>query len=101
MFCLHVDDFAIAPKNPQHTADLVSLLGKKYVAAESDSLESFLGVHIESPYSSLCLGQPGLLNKVILTADVQECSPKDTPMAITYEELAQADSAPCDNALFR
>jgi hypothetical protein len=87
MFCIHVDDFAIASTNPQLTAELVSLLRQKYVVTESDSLESFLGVHIESTNSSLYLSQPGLLSKVVQAAEVQDCSPKDTPMATTYDEL--------------
>ena len=101
MFCIHVDDFAIASTNPRLTAELVSLLRQKYVVTESDSLESFLGVHIESTNSSLYLSQPGLLSKVIHAADVQDCSPKDTPMATTYDELDQATSALCGNTLFR
>ena len=86
MFCIHVDDFTIASTKPQYTTELIALLRQRYIVTESDSLESFLGIHIEASNSPLFLSQPGLITKVIVESGLQEASPKSTPMVSTYDE---------------
>jgi hypothetical protein len=47
MFCIHVDDFAVAASDNSLIDDLVTALKLKYIIKQSESLEDFLGVHME------------------------------------------------------
>jgi hypothetical protein len=101
MFCIHVDDFAIASTHPQYADELISLLRKRYIVTQSDTLETFLGIHIESANSSLYLSQPGLINKIISESNLGDASPKSTPMVSNYDEQLHDDSPPCDRSQYR
>jgi hypothetical protein len=48
MFCIHVDDFAIAASHQHLITALCDDLKQRYVITESDTLESFLGIRIHS-----------------------------------------------------
>jgi hypothetical protein len=101
MFCIHVDDFAIASTQPQYTEELLTLLRQRYIVTTSDTLESFLGILIEAANSSLYLSQPGLITKILTESGMTDASPKSTPMVATYDELLQDDSPPCDRSVYR
>jgi hypothetical protein len=101
MFCIHVDDFAIASTHPQYADELISLLRQRYIVTQSDTLETFLGIHIESANSSLYLSQPGLINKIISESNLGDASPKSTPMVANYDEQLQDDSPSCDRSQYR
>ncbi len=68
MFCIHVDDFAVAASDDGLIDDLSTALKKKYIITESDTLEDFLGVRMEEEDGYLHLSQPGLIKKLIEAA---------------------------------
>ena len=72
MFCIHVDDFAVAATHSSLIDDLCAELREKYIVKESDTLEDFLGVHMEQEHGRLFLSQPGLIDKVIATAGLKD-----------------------------
>ena len=47
MFCIHVDDFAVAATDNELLDQLCTELKTKYIVKESDTLEDFLGVHMQ------------------------------------------------------
>jgi hypothetical protein len=59
MFCIHVDDFAIAASHQHLIGQLCDGLKERYVITESDTLESFLGIRIHSTKCGMYLSQPG------------------------------------------
>jgi hypothetical protein len=101
-FCTHVDDFAIAASSPELIEELCSKLKEKYIITESDSLESFLGVHMERHDGCLYLSQPGLIAKLVTAAGIE----KDThvyhnPMREDFSDEYQDDSPACSQDIFR
>jgi len=72
MFCIHVDYFAVAASDNSLIDDLVTALKLKYIIKESESLEDFLCVHMEQVDGRLHLSQPGLIKKLITTAELQD-----------------------------
>ena len=61
--------FAVAASDNSLIDDLVTALRLKYIIKESESLEDFLGVHMEQVDGRLHLSQPGLIKKLITTAE--------------------------------
>ena len=81
---------------------MCSKLKEKYIITESDSLESFLGVHMERQEGCLYLSQPGLIAKLVATAGIEE----DThvyhnPMREDFSDEYQDDSPACSQDIFR
>jgi len=72
MFCIHVDDFAVAATDDILIDQLCTDLKNKYIVKESDTLEDFLGVHMEQENGRLHLSQPGLIKKLIATAGLED-----------------------------
>jgi len=72
MFCIHMDDFAVAASDNSLIEDLVTVLKLKYIIKESESLEDFLGVHVEQVDGRPHLSQPGLIKKFVTTAELQD-----------------------------
>jgi hypothetical protein len=64
IFCVHVDDFAIAATSQDQISRLCDILKTKYTITESDNLESFLGIHIVKDKDTLYLSQPGHIQKI-------------------------------------
>lgn len=77
MFCIHVDDFAVAAADPSLIDTLCTALREKYIVKERVTLEDFLGVHMEQ---ELFLSQPGLISEVIAIASLKE----DTRVVASY-----------------
>ena len=69
-FCTHVDDFAIAASSAHLIDELCRILRSKYIITESDTLESFLGVHMIREQGSLYLSQPGKIAKLVAAAEL-------------------------------
>ena len=90
-----MNSYKMIPSRTSHSATT------KVIVTTSDTLESFLGIHIEAANSSLYLSQPGLITKIIAESELQEASPKSTPMVSTYDEQLQDDSPICDHAVYR
>ena len=92
VFCIHVDDFAIAASHAHLIRQLtLDLKDKGYIITESDSLETFLGIHIHSQRSGIYLSQPGHLEKIFECAQSSGKS-VDTPMSAEFNDLAQDNS---------
>ena len=92
VFCIHVDDFAIAASH-QHLIDQLKsdLKDNKYIITESDSLETFLGVHIHSQRTGIYLSQPGHLAKIFECAKLSDKG-SDTPMSADFSDGVQDNS---------
>jgi hypothetical protein len=91
MFCIHVDDFAIAASHQHLIGQLCDDLKERYVITESDTLESFLGIRIHSTKSGMYLSQPGHLQKIFDLAKTDGKS-KATPMSADFSDAQQDDS---------
>jgi len=92
VFCIHVDDFAIAASHQHLIRQLtLDLKDKGYIITESDSLETFLGIHIHSQSSGIYLSQPGHLDKIFECAKFTDKG-SDTPMSAEFNDLAQDNS---------
>ena len=102
MFCIHVDDFAVAASDNSLIDDLVTALKLKYIIKESESLEDFLGVHMEQVDGRLHLSQPGLIKKLITTAELQDSKRSvRIPMRTDWNEVEQDKAARCEGGIFR
>jgi hypothetical protein len=87
-----VDDFAIAASHQHLIRQLtLDLKDKGYIITESDSLETFLGIHIHSQSSGIYLSQPGHLDKIFECAKLTDKG-SDTPMSAEFNDLAQDNS---------
>jgi hypothetical protein len=87
-----VDDFAIAASHQHLIHQLtLDLKDKGYIITESDSLETFLGIHIHSQPSGIYLSQPGHLDKIFECAKTTDKG-SDTPMSADFNDLAQDNS---------
>jgi hypothetical protein len=69
----------------------VDLKDKGYIITESDSLETFLGIHIHSQPSGIYLSQPGHLDKMFECA-MTAGKGADTSMSAEFNDLAQDNS---------
>ena len=95
IFCVHVDDFAIAATHQDLIDDLCRTLRLRYQITESDNLESFLGIHILKDKDSLYLSQPGHIAKVIATADIGHITKvTNIPMDPSFNDVHQDDAPP-------
>ena len=102
-FCTHVDDFAIASTHPDLIEELCTALKTEYIITESDSLEDFLGVHMERHDGRLYLCQPGLIKRLISRADLPEGDHHilHNPMREDFNDDYQNDAEACDPELYR
>ena len=76
-------------------------LKNKYIVKESDTLEDFLGVHMEQKNGRLHLSQPGLIKKLIATAGLEDDNkvvhiPLRTDWSDEYQDAAPL-CTPTDN----
>jgi len=87
-----VDDFAIASSHSHLINQLkLDLKEKGYIITESDSLKTFLGIHIHSQRCGIYLSQPGHLDKIFECAQTSGKG-SDTPMSAEFSDLAQDNS---------
>ena len=94
IFCVHVDDFAIAASDMTLVDDLKRILSiKKYQLTESDNLESFLGIHIYQEGDNLYLSQPGHIDKMVKEAGIDHITgDTNIPMSPTFQDADQDNS---------
>ena len=75
--------------------DLCTALKLKYIITESESLEDFLGVYMERVDGRLHLSQPGLIKKLITTAELQDNKRSvRIPIRTDWNEGEQDKTAP-------
>ena len=80
---------------------LVTALKLKYIIKESESLEDFLGFHLEQVDCRLHLSQPGLIKKLITTAELQDSKRSvRIPMRTDWNEVEQDKAARCEGGSF-
>ena len=97
IFCVHVDDFAIAATHQDLIDELCATLRIRYQITESDNLESFLGIHILKDKNNLYLSQPGHIAKIIATADIGHIRKViNIPMDPAFNDVHQDDAPRCD-----
>ena len=97
IFCVHVDDFAIAATHQVLIDELCRTLELRYQITESDNRESFLGIHILKDKDTLYLSQPGHIAKIIATADIAHITKvTNIPMDPTFNDVYQDDAPCCD-----
>jgi hypothetical protein len=75
IFSIHVDDFAITSNSMQRIHELCELLRQRYTITETEDLETFLGIRIESHEGLMYLSQPGHIQKMAITAGI---NPKES-----------------------
>jgi hypothetical protein len=93
IFCVHVDDFAIAATHQELIQELCDILSKRFIITESDNLESFLGIHIVAHGDNLHLSQPGHIEKIIATAGATDIDKAvHIPMDPDFNDDHQNDS---------
>ena len=96
MFCIHVDDFAVAGTDDEVIDALCADLNRKYIVKESDTLEDFLGVHMEQMAGRLHLSQPGLISKLIKASGLEEDDRAvHIPMRTDWSDDEQDDAPLC------
>jgi hypothetical protein len=102
MFCIHVDDFAVAATDNELLDQLCKELKTKYIVKESDTLEDFLGVHMQQAAGRLHLSQPGLIKKLVEEAGLgNDTRVAHIPMRTDWSDEEQ-DSAPlCTGSNYR
>ena len=82
--------------------DLCAALKLKYIIKESESLEDFLGVHMARVNARLHLSQPGLIKKLITTAELQDNKRSvRIPIHNDWNEGEQDKTARCEGGIFR
>ena len=69
----------------------MDLKDNAYIITESDTLETFLGVHIHSQHSGIYLSQPGHLDKIFECAKLSGKG-ADTPMSAEFNDHDQDNS---------
>ena len=84
IFCVHVDDFAIAATH-QHLIDelIAALKAAGYIITEPNNLESFLGIHIVQEGTTLYLSQPGHIDKMVEVAKIDHIK-KQVPHILLF-----------------
>jgi hypothetical protein len=102
MFSIHVDDFAVAATDDALIDELCTALKLKYVIKESDTLEDFLGVHMEQSQGRLHLSQPGLIKKLIAAARLADNDRVvRIPMRTDWSDAAQDGAPLCEGDNYR
>ena len=101
IFCVHVDDFAIAATHQTMIEDLCRILKQQFTITESDNLESFLGIHIVKEGDTLYLSQPGHIDKIIAAADIAHITKEvNAPMDPTFNDKEQDAAPPCNRSKY-
>ena len=101
MFCIHVDERFASLSKHSLIDDLCTALKLKYIIKESESLEDFLGVHMEQVDGLLHLSQPGLIKKLITTAERQDNKRSvRIPIRTYWNEVEQDKAARCEGGSF-
>jgi len=101
IFCVHVDDFAIAATDQSLIDDLCRTLKEQFTITESDNLESFLGIHIVKEGDILYLSQPGHIDKIVAAADIGHITKEiNAPMDPTFNDKDQDAAPPCNRSRY-
>jgi len=102
IFCVHVDDFAIAATH-QHLIDelIAALKAAGYRITESNNLESFLGIHIVQEGTTLYLSQPGHIDKMVEADKIGHIKKQvRIPMNPLFNDVEQDKSPRCDSSAY-
>lgn len=101
MMVVHVDDFAIASSSPILTTELLNVLRERYTFTVSDSLESYLGIHITyHDNGSVLFTQPKRVDELIAEYHLNAAPFPTIPMASTFNDSEQNDAPPADYKQF-
>lgn len=101
MMIVHVDDFAIASSQPSYTEELLTILRQKYTLTVAESLESFLGLHIDYlPDGSVTFTQPKRIEELISEYHCANVPYPTVPMASTFNDAEQDNAPPADYHAF-
>jgi len=83
-------------------SSIVALQTIKYIIKESESLEDFLGVNMEQVDNHLHLSQPGLIKKLIATAELQDNKRSvRIPIRTSWNEVEKDKAARCEGGILR
>ena len=83
ILCVYVDDLAIAAKNHEVIKTMVKDFEKLGFSLTYEStLEAFLGIHIEKKGNTYHLSQPGMIDKIVKTLQLEDSSPNHLPAPI-------------------
>mmetsp|Transcript_511 Transcript_511/g.908 ORF Transcript_511/g.908 Transcript_511/m.908 type:complete len:117 (-) Transcript_511:219-569(-) len=97
MMVVHVDDFAVASTDQELIDDLLRTLRVRYALKVSESLETFLGIHIEHlPDGTMCLTQPKQIDELVKEYGLQKLKYANVPMSSKFSDEDQDDSPRCD-----
>jgi hypothetical protein len=101
MLVVHVDDFAIAASTLEMKNKFLLLIKQKYKFKECETVETFLGVHVEySENGSVMFSQPGRIDEIIRNYDLHAVAPPTVPMPATFNDEHQNNSPKCDYNAF-
>ena len=77
-------------------------LRSKYIITESDTLESFLCVHMIREQGSLYLSQPGKIAKLVAAAELSTTDHiYHNPMRESFNDEDQDNSPMCDHTVYK
>ena len=84
MLVQYVDDMGISASNPQEIDQFVQdLRDMGLVLTKEESFSEFLGIKFEEqPDGSIQMTQKGLIDKVLKTAQMEDCNPNSVPAAM-------------------
>jgi len=98
---VHVDDFAIAASHPELTEEVLRILQLRYTITISDTLESYIGIHIEYlPEGNVRFSQPARIEELLKEYNLEKVPPPRVPMVSSFNDKEQDDSPQCDHSAF-
>jgi dimeric dUTPase (all-alpha-NTP-PPase superfamily) len=101
MVVVHVDDFAIAASTNEIKQEFLSVIRTRYKFKECQSVQSFLGIHIDYLNDgSVLFSQPARIADIIRTYNLGNTKSPIVPMCSTFNDDFQNDSPSCDYNIF-
>jgi hypothetical protein len=98
---VHVDDFAIASTHKELTHEVLEILRKRYTITTADSLESYLGIHIEYfPDGNVRFTQPARIQGLMRECNLEGVKSANVPMSSLFNDTDQDDSPKCDQTQY-
>ena len=97
MMVVHVDDFAVASTHQAMTDDLFATLRLRYTITSSETLETFLGIHIVyASDGTVIFTQPRRIEELVAKYDLANTRCPQVPMCSSFNDHNQDDSSLCD-----
>jgi hypothetical protein len=98
---VHVDDFAIASSHQELTDEVLAILKSRYTITISDSLESYIGIHIEYlPNGNVRFSQPARIEELLKEYELENVKAPSVPMRSSFNDKEQDDSPQCDHTKY-